>query len=146
MTASCQCPVPDWSSREAGLLVTRCTAGLFRASIALTDLLNAAFKTPLLMVPSTRPSIRPFRFLPSRTTTKSMMVVPSDCRDRLVGEQGTLASDMPIKTVGSFWPYATTLFDYIRRCSRPNSSLSSISRRPGLEVRPALARADKVIE
>jgi S-disulfanyl-L-cysteine oxidoreductase SoxD len=36
-------------------------------------------------------------------------------KDRLVGGQGTLASDMPIKTVGSFWPYATTLFDYIRR-------------------------------
>jgi S-disulfanyl-L-cysteine oxidoreductase SoxD len=29
---------------------------------------------------------------------------------------GTLAPDqIPIKTVGSYWPYATTLFDYIRR-------------------------------
>ena len=36
-------------------------------------------------------------------------------KDRLVGGQGTLASDMPVKTVGSFWPYATTVFDYIRR-------------------------------
>jgi S-disulfanyl-L-cysteine oxidoreductase SoxD len=36
-------------------------------------------------------------------------------KDRLVGGQGSLASDKPIKTVGSFWPYATTLFDYIRR-------------------------------
>ncbi len=36
-------------------------------------------------------------------------------KDRLVGGQGTLASDMPVKTVGSFWPYAPTLFDYIRR-------------------------------
>lgn len=36
-------------------------------------------------------------------------------KDRLVGGQGTLASAKPIKTVGSFWPYATTLFDYIRR-------------------------------
>jgi cytochrome c len=36
-------------------------------------------------------------------------------KDRLVGGHGSLASDMPIKTVGSFWPYATTLFDYIRR-------------------------------
>ncbi len=35
--------------------------------------------------------------------------------DRLFGGQGTLASDKPIKTVGSFWPYATTLFDYVRR-------------------------------
>ena len=34
----------------------------------------------------------------------------------LAGGMGTLAPDKtPIKTVGSFWPYATTLFDYIRR-------------------------------
>lgn len=33
----------------------------------------------------------------------------------LVGGQGSLATDKPIKTVGSYWPYATTLFDYIRR-------------------------------
>jgi mono/diheme cytochrome c family protein len=34
----------------------------------------------------------------------------------LVGGTGTLAPDkIPIKTVGNFWPYATTLFDYIRR-------------------------------
>ena len=36
-------------------------------------------------------------------------------KDRLVGGQGTLVTNMPIKTVGSYWPYATTLFDYIRR-------------------------------
>ena len=36
-------------------------------------------------------------------------------KDRLVGGQGTLASDNPIKTVGSFWPYSTTLFDYLHR-------------------------------
>lgn len=35
--------------------------------------------------------------------------------DRLAGGQGSLASDKPIKTVGSYWPYATTLFDYIHR-------------------------------
>jgi S-disulfanyl-L-cysteine oxidoreductase SoxD len=35
--------------------------------------------------------------------------------DRLVGGEGTLASTKPVKTVGSFWPYATTLFDYVRR-------------------------------
>lgn len=33
----------------------------------------------------------------------------------LVGGQGTLATPKPLKTVGSYWPYATTLFDYIRR-------------------------------
>lgn len=35
--------------------------------------------------------------------------------DRLAGGVGTLASAKPVKTVGSYWPYATTLFDYIRR-------------------------------
>jgi S-disulfanyl-L-cysteine oxidoreductase SoxD len=36
--------------------------------------------------------------------------------DRLVGGQGTLVGDqLPVKTVGSYWPYATTLFDYVRR-------------------------------
>jgi S-disulfanyl-L-cysteine oxidoreductase SoxD len=35
--------------------------------------------------------------------------------DRLVGGTGTLASPNPVRTVGSFWPYATTLFDYVRR-------------------------------
>jgi cytochrome c len=35
--------------------------------------------------------------------------------DRLVGGQGTLASATPVRTVGSYWPYATTVFDYVRR-------------------------------
>ena len=34
---------------------------------------------------------------------------------RLVGGQGTLVTPRPLKTVGSFWPYATTLWDYINR-------------------------------
>lgn len=34
---------------------------------------------------------------------------------RLVGGIGSLDSDAPIKTVGSYWPYATTIFSYIRR-------------------------------
>ena len=33
----------------------------------------------------------------------------------LMGGPGTLATPKPVQTVGSFWPYATTLFDYIRR-------------------------------
>jgi S-disulfanyl-L-cysteine oxidoreductase SoxD len=35
--------------------------------------------------------------------------------DQLTGGIGTLASAHPVKTVASYWPYATTLFDYIRR-------------------------------
>jgi|SRR5579872_879113 len=33
----------------------------------------------------------------------------------LAGGAGSLKSLKPVKTVGSYWPYATTLFDYIRR-------------------------------
>ena len=39
--------------------------------------------------------------------------------DRLIGGRGTLVnadpSKAPVKTVESYWPYATTLFDYIKR-------------------------------
>jgi S-disulfanyl-L-cysteine oxidoreductase SoxD len=35
--------------------------------------------------------------------------------DRLVGGQGTLTTATPVKTIGSYWPYATTVFDYVRR-------------------------------
>lgn len=45
-------------------------------------------------------------------------------QDRLSGGQGSLASDKPIKTVGSFWPYATTLFDYVRRAMPFNAPQS----------------------
>jgi len=33
----------------------------------------------------------------------------------LVGGQGSLRGPKPLKTVGSYWPYATTLFDYVNR-------------------------------
>lgn len=44
--------------------------------------------------------------------------------DRLVGGAGTLGSRKPVKTVGSYWPYATTLFDYIRRAMPLNAPQS----------------------
>jgi mono/diheme cytochrome c family protein len=33
----------------------------------------------------------------------------------LVGGQGTLKTAKPLKTVGSYWPYSTTVWDYINR-------------------------------
>jgi S-disulfanyl-L-cysteine oxidoreductase SoxD len=36
-------------------------------------------------------------------------------QDVLAGGQGSLATSRPQKTIGSYWPYATTLWDYIRR-------------------------------
>ena len=54
--------------------------------------------------------------------------------DELVGGQGTLATPHPVKTVGSYWPYAPTLFDYIRRAmpqnapgSLPNEDVYAVS-------------------
>jgi S-disulfanyl-L-cysteine oxidoreductase SoxD len=46
--------------------------------------------------------------------------------DRLVGGQGTLASKTPVRTIGSYWPYATTVFDYVRR-SMPYLQPQSLS-------------------
>jgi cytochrome c len=34
---------------------------------------------------------------------------------QIAGGNGSLASDDPIKTVGSYWPYASTLVDYVHR-------------------------------
>ena len=44
--------------------------------------------------------------------------------DRLVGGQGTLTTAKPVRTVGSYWPYAPTLFDYIRRAMPQNAPQS----------------------
>src|SRR5690349_5651912 len=40
--------------------------------------------------------------------------MPSGASLRLTGGRGTLTLQKPIVTVESYWPYATTLFDYIR--------------------------------
>jgi cytochrome c len=44
----------------------------------------------------------------------------------LIGGRGTLATSTPIKTVESYWPYATTLFDYVKR-AMPFSAPGSLS-------------------
>lgn len=47
-------------------------------------------------------------------------------KDRLAGGQGTLTSNAPVKTIGSYWPYATTLFDYMHR-AMPYQAPGSLS-------------------
>ena len=45
--------------------------------------------------------------------------------DLLVGGAGTLTTARPLKTVGSFWPYTATLWDYLNRAmpyDRPGRS------------------------
>jgi S-disulfanyl-L-cysteine oxidoreductase SoxD len=44
--------------------------------------------------------------------------------DPLVGGKGSLASGKPMRTVGSYWPYATTLFDYTRRAMPTTAPMS----------------------
>lgn len=44
----------------------------------------------------------------------------------LVGGRGSLASAQPLRTVGSYWPYATTVFDYVRR-AMPFTAPGSLS-------------------
>jgi S-disulfanyl-L-cysteine oxidoreductase SoxD len=50
--------------------------------------------------------------------------------DRLIGGRGTLVNNTPakapIKTVESYWPYATTLFDYVKR-AMPFNAPGSLS-------------------
>jgi cytochrome c len=45
---------------------------------------------------------------------------------RLIGGRGSLRTSNPVFTVESFWPYATTLWDYIKR-AMPQSAPGSLS-------------------
>jgi S-disulfanyl-L-cysteine oxidoreductase SoxD len=40
---------------------------------------------------------------------------------QLTGGQGTLKSAHPVLTIGSYWPYATTVWDYLNRAMPPQS-------------------------
>jgi len=41
--------------------------------------------------------------------------MPAGAALRLIGGRGTLTTKNPVMTVESYWPFATTLFDYVRR-------------------------------
>lgn len=44
----------------------------------------------------------------------------------LAGGKGTLKSDDPVKTVGSYWPYLSTVYDYVKR-AMPFGNAQSLS-------------------
>jgi mono/diheme cytochrome c family protein len=46
--------------------------------------------------------------------------------DKLIGGRGSLVGGKPVKTIESYWPYATTVFDYVRR-AMPFSAPGSLS-------------------
>jgi len=64
--------------------------------------------------------------------------------DQLVGGFGTLATGKPIRTVGSYWPYATTLFDFIRR-AMPFDAPQSLSADQVYAVAAYLLYLNKIV-
>ncbi len=64
--------------------------------------------------------------------------------DRLVGGIGSLNSPNPIKTVGSYWPYATTVFDYIRR-AMPITNPQSLSNDEAYAVTAYILSLDNIV-
>ena len=65
--------------------------------------------------------------------------------DRLVGGLGSIDSARPVKTVGSYWPYATTLFDYIRR-AMPFQTPGSLSPDETYAVTAYLLYLNEIVE
>lgn len=65
--------------------------------------------------------------------------------DQLVGGIGSLGGEQPaVKTVGSFWPYATTIFDYVRR-AMPLGASKSLSAEEAYAVTAYLLRLNGII-
>lgn len=44
--------------------------------------------------------------------------------DPLVGGKGSLTGQKPLRTIGSYWPHAPTIFDYVRRAMPYGAPLS----------------------
>ena len=63
----------------------------------------------------------------------------------LAGGEGTLTTDKPLKTVGSYWPYATTLFDYIRR-AMPFQAPQSLSNEQVYAVTGYILHMNKLLD
>ncbi len=64
--------------------------------------------------------------------------------EELVGEPKPPAADNPSKAIGSYWPYATTIFDFVRR-SMPPSAPGSLSADEAYAVTAYLLAANKII-
>ena len=64
--------------------------------------------------------------------------------EELVGEPRPPTKDDPSKAIGSYWPYATTLFDFTRR-SMPPATAGSLSNDEVYAVVAYLLFANKII-
>jgi cytochrome c len=63
----------------------------------------------------------------------------------LAGGQGTLTDARPVKTVGSYWPFASTLFDYIRR-AMPFTAPMSLSNQQVYDITAYVLYLNDLIE
>lgn len=64
---------------------------------------------------------------------------------QLVGGVGSLATENPIRTVGSYWPYATSVWDYIHR-AMPSDRPGSLSADDTYAVTAFLLNRNKIIQ
>jgi S-disulfanyl-L-cysteine oxidoreductase SoxD len=71
--------------------------------------------------------------------------MPSGTALRLIGGRGTLTRRNPLPTVESYWPYATTLFDYIRR-AMPFQAPGSLSNEEVYAVAAYILGEAKIID
>ena len=65
-------------------------------------------------------------------------------QDQLTGGVGTIASAKPVKTPVSYWPSATTIFDYVRR-AMPLQSPESLSNDEVYAVTAYILSIDKIV-
>jgi S-disulfanyl-L-cysteine oxidoreductase SoxD len=63
----------------------------------------------------------------------------------LAGGLGTLKADRPEKTIGSYWPYASTVFDYVKR-AMPFGNAQSLSNDDVYAVTAYLLQLNDVIK
>lgn len=63
----------------------------------------------------------------------------------LAGGQDTLTEERPTKTVGSYWPYASTLYDYIRR-AMPFTAPRSLSDQQVYDITAYVLYLNEIIE
>jgi cytochrome c len=64
---------------------------------------------------------------------------------QLVGGIGSLASGNPVRTIGSYWPYATSVWDYIHR-AMPQDRPGSLSADDTYAVTAFLLNRNKIIQ
>lgn len=70
---------------------------------------------------------------------------PEDAADVLFGGHGTIGTDQSLATVGSYWPYATTVFNYVRR-AMPYTSPMSLTNSEYYSITAYLLHKNGIIE